>query len=103
MPQAFSTGRLVAEMNSPQSLRRGNSDRSTSAISHPACAKSRAAADPAGPAPTTIASNIATRLENMAERKGRTLVQGPAPVLWPMLGQVLRRKTGLHAYHGVVP
>jgi hypothetical protein len=45
-PQAFSTGMVVAEMNSPQTLRRGNSAFSTSATRQPACASSRAAADP---------------------------------------------------------
>jgi hypothetical protein len=58
MPSACSSGRLLAAMHSPHTLRRGKACRSTSATDQPARASWMAAADPAGPAPTITASNI---------------------------------------------
>src|SRR5438132_11909103 len=55
-PSSTSSGRLVAERNSPHTLRRGNGTRSTSATDQPARASSSAVVDPAGPPPITTAS-----------------------------------------------
>src|SRR5262245_2837921 len=45
-------------MPSPQALSRGKSARSSSSTRAPACAAARAAAEPAGPAPTTRTSSL---------------------------------------------
>ena len=55
-PIASSTGSVVAETNSPHTLRLGNAARSTIATRLPSLARKNAAVDPAGPAPRTIAS-----------------------------------------------
>jgi hypothetical protein len=55
-PRASRSGPVAAEMNSPHTLRRGKGAFSTIATTSPARASSSAAADPAGPAPATIAS-----------------------------------------------
>jgi hypothetical protein len=47
---------LVAEMNSPHTLRRGNSAFSTIATARPCLASANAAQEPAGPAPMMTAS-----------------------------------------------
>ena len=81
-PQASSTGMVAAEMNSPHTLRRGNTARSTSATDQPTCASSRAAVAPAGPLPITAASNrIALCREEMGEGKRQSFLQirQPAP------------------------
>src|SRR5262245_23477650 len=87
-PHVSSTGRLVDEMNSPQTLRRGKTDFSISATCHPDRASSSAVDDPAGPAPITAASNMAARTKDMGEGKNGALLQDPGLVL-PMTGQFL--------------
>src|SRR3954471_7196777 len=101
-PQAFSTGSEVAEMNSPQTLRRGNSAFSTSATPQPACARRRAAAAPPGPAPMTRTSCSMARRQEMGERKDAALVQRPAAAPGPKGRQVPPMKSRAHAGQGVV-
>ena len=57
MPSASRSGRLLAAMHSPQTLRRGKRCFSIRATDQPACASRIAAVEPAGPAPTTATSN----------------------------------------------
>src|SRR5689334_17219233 len=85
MPQAFSTGIEVAEMNSPHTLALGNSLFSTSATRQPSAANSRAAVAPAGPEPITTASYSTGLLrdEEMGEGKMTTFGQNPAPASGP--------------------
>ena len=59
-PSASSSGRLLAAMHSPQTLRRGKRCFSTSATDRPARASRIAAVLPAGPAPTTTTSTSRT-------------------------------------------
>src|SRR5207253_2006303 len=94
-PQAFNTGMEVAEMNSPQTLRRGNSAFSTSATRQPSCANSRAAAAPAGPAPITTASSRMTRREEMGEGKDAALFDQPTG--WPQCRQFAAVEARAHA------
>src|SRR6185437_13992188 len=98
-PQAFSTGTEVAEMNSPQTLRRGNSAFSTNATCQPASASSRAAAEPAGPAPITTASwsMMPLRHEQMGEREDTALVDLPIRAFRPERRQVPPRKSRANA------
>ena len=49
---------FTADMNSPQTLRRGNSLRSTMATDLPWSARARATDEPAGPAPMMMASYL---------------------------------------------
>ena len=56
MHSALSSGRLLAAMHSPHTLRRGKACFSTTATDQPARARSAAAVAPAGPPPTMIAS-----------------------------------------------
>src|SRR3954470_18170937 len=101
-PQGLSTGTAVAEMNSPQTLRRGNSAFSTSATCQPASASSRAAAEPAGPAPITTASWSMAGDELMGKRKDAAFVGFPFRALGPERRQVLSRKSGAHAGKRIV-
>src|SRR6185503_21239442 len=90
-PQALSTGTEVAEMNSPQTLRRGNVAFSTSATCQPATAINRAAAEPAGPAPITTASWSMAGDEQMGEGKDAAHFDLPACTLRPERGQAVPR------------
>src|SRR5579883_193844 len=93
----------VAEMNSPQTLALGNCAFSTSATRQPARASSRAAAEPAGPAPITAASYMAALGdEEMGERKDAALGDGPARPAGPEAGQFLVLEARAHAAHGIV-
>ena len=74
MPSASSSGRLLAAMHSPQTLRRGKRCFSTSATDQPARASRIAAADPAGPAPTMTASKHATASAALPLRVGAKAV-----------------------------
>src|SRR5438874_1359909 len=82
-PQAFRTGRDVAEMNSPHTLSLGNSVFSTRATRQPASASSRAAAEPPGPAPITTASYSMARRQQMGKRQDAALIQSPAAASRP--------------------
>src|SRR4051812_13278213 len=98
------SGRLVAEMNSPHTLRRGKGVFSTNATDQPRCASNLAAVDPAGPAPITIASCVmarfcvlAPRKEAMREGKSRAFLQTPTGRVRPQLGEFVPAKAGAHA------
>src|SRR5471030_245104 len=100
---------LVAEMNSPQTLRRGKLLFSTIAIDHPARASSNAAVDPAGPAPMTIASYRMLRAlvdptggEAMREKPRRILLKLPPAQLRPKRGKLAAGEAGLDAQNRVV-
>jgi hypothetical protein len=56
MPSTSSSGKLLAAMHSPQTLRRGKSCFSIRATDQPACASRIAAVEPDAPAPMMIAS-----------------------------------------------
>src|SRR5688572_13881301 len=91
-------------MNSPHTLGRGNAAFSSTATERPARARSRAAVAPAGPPPITTASNdrIATRDEEVAERRRGLFNQGPSPIGRPQRAQLLAGEAGAHADHRVV-
>src|SRR3954447_12911734 len=100
---------LVADMNSPQTLRRGNSLFSTIAIDHPARARSSAAVEPAGPAPITMASYRMLRAlaaaaghETMGEKPRRVLMKLPRPRFGPKRGKLAAVEAGLNAQDRVV-
>src|SRR6185437_2135049 len=96
-PQALSTGMEVAEMNSPQTLRRGNVAFSTSATCQPATAINRAAAEPAGPAPITTTSWSMAGDEQVGEGKDAALLDFPCRALRPERRQLPPRKSRAHA------
>src|SRR4051812_46143104 len=103
MPQASSKGMVAAEIYSPQTLRRGNCVFSIRATRQPASASRRAAVLPAGPAPTTAASNcIFLRDEHMGEGKARALLAGP-PCPRPKRGQFPAVETRADADHCIMP
>src|SRR5436305_14925491 len=55
-PRRSSTVRVSGLVYSPQGLSRGNADRSRSSTEKPSLASKAEKAEPAGPAPTTMAS-----------------------------------------------
>src|SRR5689334_22204023 len=100
---------LVADMNSPQTLRRGKLLFSTIAIDHPARASSSAAVDPAGPAPRMIASYRMLRApadaagyEAMREKSRRMLMKLSLAWLRPQRGKLAAAEARLDAQDRVV-
>src|SRR5438046_4393887 len=95
---------LVADMNSPQTLRLGKLLCSTIAIDQPARASSSAAVDPAGPAPMTITSYRMLRAladaagyEAMREKSRRMLMKLPLARLRPKRGKLAAVEASLDA------
>src|SRR5688572_10557239 len=94
-------------MNSPHTLRRGKRAFSTTATDQPARASRRAAVEPAGPAPMTIASNNRGQTtffgdEKMAEQAGPALLQLPVRVRGPQRRQLPPGEPRPHREHGIV-
>src|SRR4051794_12828099 len=103
-PSSCSSGMLVAEMNSPQTLRRGKLLFSTIATDHPARASKSAAVDPDGPAPMTIASYRmlpivvnAPRYETVRKEPRRVLMKLPQVWLRPKCRQLAAVEARLDA------
>src|SRR5262245_5473987 len=115
-PNSSNNGQLVAETNSPHTLRRGNRFFSTTAIRHPALASRIAALAPAGPPPTTSASYArslftlarislvaaAGRQKAMREKPGRVFVDVPEAILRPHRRELCIAESRVQAQYRIV-
>src|SRR5258706_12108390 len=92
---------VVAEINSPQTLRRGNRLFSTSATLQPAWASSRAADEPAGPAPMMSASQRMSQ-KHLAEGKNPALLADPGAILGPQHRQFQVAESSPNTRHRIM-